>query len=303
MENNKLMRIIIILCIIIILAIVIILVAVNNLKNDTNSNNENYILDNRYEVNAQNKRPVEKTSSLAEKNQYNGFSMQAVKEESLLTKYLEDYKENALKYPEEAYNSLNEEYRKNRFGSLEKYKQYVTYNKATIENIKLSKYAINNYNDYNEYICVDQYENYYIFKVKNVMNYTLKLDTYTIPSDKFKSEYNSGNAQKKVQLNIDKFIKMINNKDYSNIYDLLDKGFKNNYFKTEEEFEKFIKEKFFEYNNVTFDKFSNEGEIYIYEITLTDKSGKNTNGKKKLNIIMKLLDDYNFVISFGSTAQ
>lgn len=234
-------------------------------------------------------------------NSDNKFKIKTIDEEDIIKEYFDSYKKIILGKPELSYQYLDEEYRNKRFSNINKYKEFSDKNINTIKSANISKYAITKYDNFVEYACVDQYENYYIFKVKNVMDYTLKLDTYTILSDKFKSEYNSGNVQKRVQLNIDKFVKMINSKDYNNLYNLLDEEFRNNKFKSVDNFEKFIKNNFYEYNKVTFNKFSNEGEIYIYEITLKNKLDKNDTSEKNVNIIMKLLDNYNFVMSFGST--
>ena len=236
-----------------------------------------------------------------EQNDNNKFDWVSVDDEYIIREYLNSYKRIAIGKPELAYDYLDSEYKEKRFSSVDEYKEYVQKNKEIIRVINASKYLVEESKGYKEYVCMDQYENYYIFSTTSPMNYTLRLDTYTIPSEKFKNAYDSGNEQKKVQLNIDKFIKMINNKDYKNIYNLLDEGFRNNYFKTEDKFEEFVKSKFYEYNEVTFDKFSSEGKIYIYEITLTEKFGQNSSNKKKLNIIMELLDNYQFVMSFGNT--
>ena len=94
---------------------------------------------------------------------------------------------------------------------------------------------------------------------------------------------------------------MINNKDYKNAYSVLDEGFKEKYFQDEMSFEIFVKDRFYEFNQVSFGKFRNEGQIFIYEVTITDIKNLNTKGNLKFNIIMKLLDNYDFIVSFGNT--
>ena len=258
-------------------------------------------------------------------NEYNKINYKNISTEQMSENLLQDYVINALYYPEKAYNSLDEDYREKRFGSLGEFKKYVEDNQKTLkkidksniksylefdkeedytnyleglDRIQLNKYATQDTENGTQFICVDDCDNYYIFDTTAVMKYTLKLDTYTIESDKFKTAYDSGSDQKKVQLNIDKFIKMINNKDYNHAYEVLDDQFKNNYFKTEDDFEKYVKNNFFEYNSVSYDKFSQEGEIYIYKITLSDKTLVKDN-KKSINIIMQLKEGTDFVMSFG----
>ena len=71
---------------------------------------------------------------------------------------------------------------------------------------------------------------------------------------------------------------MINNLDYKVAYEKLDSNFRNTYFKTVEEFENYMKNHVFRYN--IFDAtYENETEI-------------------EFNIVMKLLDNADFVMSF-----
>lgn len=260
-----------------------------------------------------------------QKNENNLMTKINFSEEEIVERYFYDYIENVLYYPEIAYKMLDTEYSKKRFGNYEGFKEYIEYQRDTLEKIdktniksikdfnttedymnylstldriRLSKFKVENIDNLKRYICLDDKENYYIFESTYPMNYKIRLDTYTIDSENFIQMYNSGNEQKKMQLNIDKFIKMINSKDYLNAYNLLDEGFRNNYFSTVDSFKDFLIKNFYEYNTVKFNKFSSEGEILIYEITLTNKFNQNL--QKKLNIIMKLQDNLSFVMSFGS---
>ena len=258
-------------------------------------------------------------------NNYNKIIYENISEEQMAENLIQNYVTNALYYVEDAYNSLDKEYREKRFESLEKFKEYIEENNEILKKIDksdiktysdfdnekdyekyvnelnkihLSQYAVQEILDGMEYICVDELGNYYIFDTTSVMKYTLKLDTYTIESNKFRTEYNNGSIQRKVQLNIDKFIKMLNNKDYKNAYKILDDEFKNNYFKTEEDFKNYMKNNLFEFNNVSYEEFSQEDEINIYKIIVSDKTLKNDK-KIKMNIIMQLKDGTDFVMSFG----
>lgn len=250
------------------------------------------------EYNDINQISMENENQEIEENSNNKYERPKVTEAYMAQQYFNIYKRIMLGDTELAYEYLNEEYKNKRFGNYEQFEKYVNNNRESIRFAGISKYTVNNSSEGTEYICLDSKGNYCIFREKGAREYEVFLDTYTIESDKFKTEYNNGSEQKKVQLNIDKFMKMINNKDYSHAYEVLDDEFKNNYFKTEETFEKYIKNNFFEYNSVTYDKFSQEGEIYIYKITISDKTLKNDN-KKSVNIIMQLKEGTDFIMSFG----
>lgn len=261
-------------------------------------------LNNTYSICA--KEYFESDNSLNEKNlikiensSYNVFENKEIEESEIAYEYFYNYKYNMLYNTEKAYYSLDEPYRDERFGTLENYKKYIKDNNNDLVNSTLTKYQIENLESSKKYICLDNFENYYVFEQKKIGVYVAMMDTYTIESDKFKKAYEEGNNQRKVKLNIDKFIKMINNKDYQHAYEVLDDNFKNNYFKSEENFKKYIKNNFLEYSNIEFENYKEEGEIFIYQIVLSDKLSK-SDKKLRMNIIMKLKEGTDFVMSFGA---
>lgn len=239
------------------------------------------------------------SDSEIEKNNDNQYKYINITDEYMVVQYVNSLKNNLNKDMEYVYNNLMEkEYREKRFRTSDIFFKYVEDNKEVLQNIKPIKYMVNYYEDYTEYICVDQYQNYYIFRENTIMDYTFKLDTYTLTTDKFKEEYKNADIYEKVQLNIDKFIKMINAHDYINAYDYLSDSFKNNYFNTEEEFEDYAKSFFFKYNNVKYNDLSEKGNnIYMCNLQLTDLTEED-NELKDFNIIIQLKDNMDFVLSF-----
>ena len=143
---------------------------------------------------------------------------------------------------------------------------------------------------------MDKYENYYIFKVTDFTEYTVTLDTYTIISNTFKNTYDGADDQGKTMLNCDKWIQMLNNRDYTSAYNVLDETFRNNNFGSVDNFENYMRQNYGEHYEVTFGDFSNEGDTYIQPLTLTPISGSNQS--KEITIIMRLSDDYGYTMSF-----
>ena len=143
---------------------------------------------------------------------------------------------------------------------------------------------------------MDKYENMYIFRVTGPTNYTVTLDTYTILSDNFKNSYDKASPQGKVMLNADKWVQMLNNRDYTSAYKVLDETFRNNNFGTVDNFENYMRQNYGEHYKVTFGDFSNEGDTYIQPLTLTPISGSNQT--KEITIIMRLSDNYGYAMSF-----
>lgn len=257
-----------------------------------------------------------------ELNDYNKVTYIYLEEIDIVQKYFQDYLNNALFNPESSYNLLNEEYRTKKFGSLDEYKQYVEKNKEILSSmckkVRRTSEEFEDYTKYEEYyaevsrngldkyrieetegkerlICIDTYGNYYIFNIDSIMNYTLILDTYTIDLPEFTEKYNSATDEQKVAMNIDKFIKAINAKDYKYAYNCLADSFKNNYFKTQEEFENYAKQNFYENNSVEYKEFDTNGEYYTYSVTLTKKDTKE---QKNKTFVMKLGEETKFEMSF-----
>ncbi len=240
---------------------------------------------------------ADKITSIS-KNEDNVYINKTSSSETKVKDYILLYKKLVLAEPEIAYNYMEEEYRNKRFGSIEKFKEYIENNRETIERISVEQYLTENHDDYTEYVAKDQYSNLYIFDEKNVLDFTFKLDTYTIPTEKFQKTYNSADDQNKVAMNIDKWIQMLNTRDYENAYNVLNETFRNNNWKTEKEFEKYIKDKLPLHYKVEYTTYSNEKSTYAQTINLTDVTDENSE-KITLNIIMQLKDNYDFVMSFS----
>lgn len=218
--------------------------------------------------------------------------------ESICNEYLLDYKRLMLSRPQEAYNILNEEYKQKKYGSLENFEEYINSNREIIQGVRLDKYSISVKEKETEYVCIDQYGNYYIFTENGVMDYTVILDTYTINLPQFLEKYENGNEQVKVGMNIEKFISSINMKDYKYAYNCLADSFKANSYQTQESFEEYVKSNFFEKNKIEYESFSKEGENYIYEIKISDEQGISQD-VKNVTIIMQLKEGTDFVMSFS----
>ena len=144
----------------------------------------------------------------------------------------------------------------------------------------------------------DNNNNYYIIKEKGIMDFSMLLDNYTINSEEFNEKYNSSSDKIKITTNVDKLFKMLNNKEYKDIYDnYLNSEFKNNYFSNYTDFEKFINERFFDYNYVGNITSENKGTFYLVNVNY--KEGLSSAGElRNINLIMKLNDNADFEISF-----
>ena len=233
-----------------------------------------------------------------ETTSYNTYTETSVSYEDVAKNYIYSYKTLALVKPDMAYNLLDEEYRNQKFGSLENFESYVNDNRQTIQQINLQQYQVNNYDDYIQYVMIDQNDKYYIFNEAAVMDYTLMLDTYTIDLPEFTEKYNSGTDQVKVGMNLEKVFSAINDGDYEYVYNKLDSTFRQNNFPTLSDFENYIAENLYTSIDVAYGEYKTSGNLHVYEVNIKEKNNENSNTITK-NFIMQLGEGTDFVMSFN----
>ncbi len=214
----------------------------------------------------------------------------------LVQRYINYYKDLALYSPEDAYEIIDKEYANIRFGNIDNFKKYINENKEKIKNIKIEKYQYNEFDGTFQYVCLDNDKKYYIINEKSLLNFSILLDEYTTDIPQFIEKYNNSEIQKKVALNINRFISGINDKNYNYSYSILADSFKQNKFPNINIFEKYITENFFEENKLEFISFLQQGSNYVYNVKL---KSKNDNISKDLTFVMKLGDETKFEMSFS----
>lgn len=274
-------------------------------------------------ITEQSKVEINKTEKIENKT-YNVYQNNYQDEETYVTKLFENYMNRALYHIEFAYQCLNSQYSQKRFGSLQNYKSYVEQNRElylsysmknakkpeefsnmqeylmyldTYQTLKLKSYQVSRQNNITQYVCIDSQENYYIFQETAPMQYSVILDTYTIDLPEFIEKYNTMTEEQKVLFNIQKFFEAINHQDYKYAYNKLDTTFRNNNFGSLTQFEAYAKKNFFNDNKLAAGKAEKQGNLYLYDITISDATGKETNTKKK-NFVMQLKEGTDFVMSF-----
>lgn len=245
--------------------------------------------------------------SKIEKNNNNKISEINLNDEKSCLKYYYDYL-NMIRTDniQRLYEILDKNYREKRFENIENFKKYIEENKEELEKAQLSNYQVNDRNGYTEYMCVDKEGRYYIFNASSAMKYTMYLDTYTVDLPEFTEKYENAKDQEKVVLNINKVITAINNQDYKYVYSKLAESFKNNYFNDENSLREFLEKNIYKKNDVKFDNFEREGNVYTYKVRVmkvyedneTIPEGKN-GAYTNLNIVMQLKEGTDFIMSFS----
>ncbi len=161
----------------------------------------------------------------------------------------------------------------------------------------MEKYYIYTVDETEYCICVDGYGNYYIFKIIDVMNYKLILDTYTIDLPDFLEKYKDASIEDKVILNIEKIFEALNNKDYNYVYNKLEPTYRENTVGTYENFATIMSKNLFEKNSIEYETFTKGENFHKYTLTITDATGKNQ-AKIQMNITMMLGENTDYTIKF-----
>mgnify|MGYP004511573977 FL=1 len=244
-------------------------------------------------------------SILIKNNGHNSVSFSKLNEEDIAIRYFIDFNSKISKNPKEAYNLLSSEYREKKFTNYDEFLKYINTNELTNSAKKIMSKELNKGYATIQEVITDQNNNKFIINF-NYKQYEIMLDDYTILSDKDKAEYNELSSEEKVGKNIERFIDMINDRDYYQAYSKLSKQFKESKFKDQSSFEEYIKENIFQKNdkvNMVLDRQEVEanGEVYIVKARLSGFAvTKYDNvGDVGLTVIMKLLNNYDYELSFS----
>ena len=232
-----------------------------------------------------------------EDNDYNIYEDETMTYEDTANEYMNIFKRITMANTKLSYNYMNQEYSNKKFENYDAYQEYIENNYDRIEQAVLTKYKVNYGEEYVEFICIDKNGYYYIFRQKSPLDFDVMLDAYTLDMAEFIERYNDGNEQIKVGMNINKIILALNDKDYNYIYDKLDKTFKNQNFKNINELKTYLQNNLFDINEADYSNFSKKGnDVYTYELTVKDAD---SDSNKKVTIIMQLLEETDFVMSFN----
>lgn len=220
-------------------------------------------------------------------NDNNTFNMEnLIKDEELLNKYFNYFIRCAQTDPEKAYELLDDEYKAERFKSIDDFKKYLSQVANRFEDFQIISYMVNA-GEKVSYLVQDAKQNKYLLLYNSVTDFKFRLDDYTIKDVDFSDNYKNASDETKVKTNIAKFMKMINNYDYEKAYNLLDATYRTNNFKTQESYEAFIKQNFYANNYYSIDSIVAQGENYIIQVTSIEEA-RVASDYKVNTIIMRL---------------
>lgn len=94
-----------------------------------------------------------------------------------------------------------------------------------------------------------------------------------------------------------KFVSYIKDKNYEKAYNLLYPEFREKYFKTQEEFENYVKKLYTKTVGFSYNDIDRQGDIYVLLIDVMD-TNKKTSDKKSQRVVIKENNFNDFVLSF-----
>lgn len=233
-----------------------------------------------------------------ENNENNEIYDKDLTNKQIANKYFYNYIKLAVNKPEIAFNILEKNYKLKKFNNdINSYKEYVEENKEKIINSAIINLKVEAQENYKKYVIQDVYERTYTITEYNYSNYTIELEEYEFESDEEKEEYSKLSSKEKVKSNIEKIFKLLDEKEYSKVYEKLNDEFRKNNFSTLESFKQYARNTFFDYNMLGQIVIEEQGTNYV--IIVPYKDGTSSAAEKRTKtFVMKLLEGTEFEISF-----
>lgn len=240
---------------------------------------------------------VEEFTRIEKRENNNVFEYEIISDEKYAKDIFDEYKQNLIYNKPLAYEQLDKEYKEKRFPTYEIFEEYLRQNGKRTVLMEIVKYQKNVFDNYTQYVGVDNTGRYYILNMKNVSSYGAILDMHSVEIPQFTEKYKEAGEIKKLEMNLDKIFDAINDKDYRYLYNKLDETFKQNNFPNVEDLEKYMKNNFFTNNSLQSSSYDKKDGIYICNVQV--KNGDNQEEGTEKEFIMQLKEGTDFVVSFN----
>ena len=193
------------------------------------------------------------------------------------------------------YNIIDEKYRNKRFESFEDFRRFVQERYEELANDEIERFATNKYSDFIEYVGISKNKNY-IFIFKNLMNYTILLDNYTVETPYYLKIYNSSLPHIEAKYCIDRVITAINDKNYKFVYEKYD-VLKRQSLGGYENFVKYLQNIFYDKTSYEFGDYEIIGENVCYDyIVYLDNKEEKQDFREQIKIRIILRENADFIV-------
>ena len=215
-----------------------------------------------------------------------------------MTEFFSKYKFDLKLDLEHLFSVLSDEYKRIRFNnSYEEFLKYIEENKQILNDDQIKSFQVNKGKTNIEYLGISQNRKY-IFNAKDLINYTVSLDGYTVATKNYKKLYDAVFPSVEGKYCLDRIKKAINDKNYEFIYEKLNSVPKSNYYPNFEDFKNYISTHFYEQNDFTYKKYYKiSSYVYQYDVIITDAT-KNLTATIEMTATVNLTDTEDFTFSF-----
>ncbi len=117
-------------------------------------------------------------------------------------------------------------------------------------------------------------------------------------NDDILTELKSMSERERMEFYFSEFMDYIENGKYQEAYNLLYPDFKDNYFKTLDDFKKYVNKTYPEFVSFSYNDIERQGNIYVLMITVINPDLNKSEAKKSQRIVIKENNFNDFVLSF-----
>lgn len=107
------------------------------------------------------------------------------------------------------------------------------------------------------------------------------------------------NERTRIEYYVSNYIKLLEEEKYDTAYGLLNKEYKKNFFKTQNEFAEYCENNFPRMADVSYNNFERNGEIYVLWITIADAINGSKESAKQINFVIKENNFNDYELSFS----
>lgn len=119
-----------------------------------------------------------------------------------------------------------------------------------------------------------------------------------IKQDNSGNELKNMSERQRMEFYFSEFMDYIENGKYQEAYNLLYPDFKDNYFKTLDDFKKYVNKTYPEFVSFSYNDIERQGNIYVLMITVINPDLNKSEAKKSQRIVIKENNFNDFVLSF-----
>lgn len=119
-----------------------------------------------------------------------------------------------------------------------------------------------------------------------------------IKQDNSGNELKNMSERERMEFYFSEFMDYIENGKYQEAYNLLYPEFKDNYFKTLDDFKKYVNKTYPEFVSFSYNDIERQGNIYVLMITVINPDLSKSEAKKSQRIVIKENNFNDFVLSF-----